>query len=127
MWDLIVSVHDHCLSFYLSTYDFSTLYINLPHNLIKEKLLNLIKWTFKRTCSPYFACNERQAFFTSGDTQRYKLWSCQNVCEALICLLDNIYIRFGTKLYRQIVGIPMGTNFAPLVEICFYFVMKEIS
>ena len=29
--------------------------------------------------------------------------------------LDNIYIRFGTKLYRQIVGIPMGTNCAPLV------------
>ena len=22
---------------------------------------------------------------------------------------------FGTKLYRQVVGIPMGTNFAPLV------------
>ena len=36
------------------------------------------------------------------------------MCEALIYLLDNIYIRFGTKLYRQIVGIPMGTNCAPL-------------
>ena len=41
--------------------------------------------------SPYFACNERQAFFTSEDTKGYKLWSCQNVCEALIYLLDNIY------------------------------------
>ena len=65
--------------------------------------------------SPYIACNERQAFFTSGDTKRYQLWSCQNVCEALTYLLDKIYIRFGTKLYRQIVGIPMGTNCAPLV------------
>ena len=27
----------------LSTYDFSTLYLTLPHNLIKEKLLNLIE------------------------------------------------------------------------------------
>ena len=26
-----------------------------------------------------------------------------------------IYTRYGTKLYRQIVGIPMGTNCAPLV------------
>ena len=34
--------------------------------------------------------------------------------EALIYLFNNIYIRFGTKLYRQIVGIPMGTNYAPL-------------
>ena len=93
----------------LSTYDFSTLYTTLPHNLIKEKFINLIEWTFKREGSTYIACNERQAFFTSGDTKRYKLWSCQNVCEALIYLLDNIYIRFGTKLYRKIVGIPMGT------------------
>ena len=63
----------------------------------------------------------RQAFFTSEDTKRYKLWSCQNVCEALIYLLDNIYIRFGTKLYRQIVGFPMGTNCAPLVADLFLF------
>ena len=99
----------------LSTYDLSILYTTLSHNLIKEKLINLIEWTFKRKDSPYIACNERQAFFTSGDTKRYKLWSCQNVCEALIYLLDNFCIRFGTKLYRQIVGIPMGTNCAPLI------------
>ena len=37
------------------------------------------------------------------------------MCEALTFLLDNIYIRFDSKLYRQIVGIPMGTNCAPLV------------
>ena len=36
-------------------------------------------------------------------------------------LLDNIYIRFGTKLYRQIVGIPMSTNCAPLVAHLFLF------
>ena len=105
----------------LSTYDFSTLFTTLPHNLIKEKITNLIEWTFKREGSPYIACNERQAFFTSEDTKRYKLWSCQNVCEALIYILDNIYIRFGTKLYRQIDGIPMGTNCAPLVADLFLF------
>ena len=43
------------------------------------------------------------------------------VCEALSFLLENIYIRFGTKLYRQIVGIPMGTNCAPLVADFFLF------
>ena len=105
----------------LSTYDFFTLYTTLPHNLIKEKLINLIEWTFRGEGSPCIACNERQAFFTSEDTKRYKLWSCQNVCEALMCLLDNIYIRFGTKLYRQIVGIPMGANCAPLVADLFCF------
>ena len=105
----------------LSTYDFSSLYTTLPQNLIKEKLINLIEWTFKREGSPYIACNERQAFFTAEDTKRYKLWYCQNVCEALIYLLDNIYIRFGTNLYRQIVGIPMGTNCASLIADLFLF------
>ena len=46
--------------------------------------------------------------------------------------MDNIYIRFGTKLYRQIVGIPMGTNCAPLVADLFLFCyeryfMKNLS
>ena len=34
---------------------------------------------------------------------------------------DNMFIRFGSKLYRQIVGIPMGTKYAPLVADLFLF------
>ena len=45
----------------------------------------------------YLVCNDKKAFFIS----------CKNVCDALSYLLDNVYIRFGQKLYRQIVGIPM--------------------
>ena len=44
-----------------------------------------------------------------------------SLCDALSYLLDNIYIRFGTKLYRQIVRIPMGTNCAPLVADLFLY------
>ena len=118
----------------LSTYDFSTLYTTLPHNLIKEKLLDLIERTFyKKEGELYLACNDKKAFFTSKDHYKgFQLWSCQNVCDALSFLLDNIYIRFGTKLYRQIVGIPMGTNCAPLVADLFLFCyerdfMKNLS
>ena len=104
----------------LSTYDFSILYTTLPHNLIKEKLVDLQKG-IENYGSLYLACNDRKAFFTSSDKSRYTLWSCQNVCGALSYLLDNIYIRFGTKLYRQIVGIPMGKNCAPLVADLFLY------
>ena len=52
---------------------------------------------------------------------RKAAWSCQNVCDGLTFLLDNIFIRFGTKLYRQVVGIPMGTNCALLVADLFLF------
>ena len=36
-------------------------------------------------------------------------------------LLDNIFIQYCTKLYRQVVGIPFGTNCAPLVADLFLF------
>ena len=45
----------------LSTFDFSTLYTTLPHNLIKEKLTELIEQTFNRGGSLYWACNDKNA------------------------------------------------------------------
>ena len=86
----------------------------MPHNLIKDKLTELIEQTFNRDGSLYLACNEKRAFFTSE-----QLWICQKVCDAIHYLLDNIFIRFGSKLYRKIVGTPMGTNCASLVADCF--------
>ena len=46
--------------------------------------------------------------------------------------MDNVFIRFGTKLYRETVGIPMGTNCPPLVADLFPFCyerdfMKSLS
>ena len=49
------------------------------------------------------------------------------MCYALHYLLDKIFIRFGSKLYRQIVGIPMGTNCAPLVADLFLFCHERDS
>ena len=50
----------------LSTYDFYTLYTTLPHNLKKEKLLDLIERTFyEKEGELYLACNDKKAFFTS--------------------------------------------------------------
>ena len=43
------------------------------------------------------------------------------MCEALTFLLDNVYIRFGSELYRQIIDIHIDTNCAPLVADLFLF------
>ena len=45
----------------LSTHDFSTLYTTLPHNLIKDKLVDLIETTFQREGSLYIAGNDRKS------------------------------------------------------------------
>ena len=93
----------------------------MPHNLIKEKLRKLIEQTFNRKGSLNWACIDKNVFFTSEQPKRYKFWSCQKRCDALHYLFDNIFIRFGSKLYRQILGIPRGTNCAPLVAVLFLF------
>ena len=67
------------------------------------------------------ACNEEQASSLPKNIKKYNSWNCQKVTEALINLLDNIYIRFISKLYRQNVGIPMGTKCAPHVADLFLF------
>ena len=36
-------------------------------------------------------------------------------------LVDNIYVKFGGQLFRQMVGIPMGTNCAPLLADLFLY------
>ena len=46
--------------------------------------------------------------------------------------MDNIFIRFGTKHFRQTTGIPMGTNCASFVANLFLFCyerdfMKSLS
>ena len=47
------------------------------------------------------------------------------MCDALHYLLDNILIRFGSKLYRQIVSFSMGTNCTPLVADKFCYDIIE--
>ena len=49
----------------ISTYDFSTLYTTLPHNLIRNQLVDLIENTFRREEVLYLACNEECAFLLS--------------------------------------------------------------
>ena len=53
-----------------SAYDFSTLYTTLPHNLIKDKLIDLTERTFNREGSPSLACNDRNAFFFTSEVPK---------------------------------------------------------
>ena len=107
----------------MSTYDFSTVYTTLPYNLIKEKVTELIAQHFNREGSIYLVFNENRVFFTSVQPKQYKLWSCKKMWDALHYLLDNIFIKFGSKVYRQIVGIAVGTNCAPLEHCRFVYVL----
>ena len=38
-------------------------------------------------------------------------------------LIDNIFVQFGGRVFQQTIGIPMGTNCAPLLaDLCLDFI-----
>ena len=67
----------------------------------------------------------RRTVYTAKFITEGKLANLQSVVYKTIVwqtyLLDNIFIRFGTKLYGKNIDIPMGTNCAPLVADLFLF------
>ena len=105
----------------VDSYDFSTLYTTLPHHLIKDKLSYLIKWSFDKCGSQFICCNSFHAFFCDNKHDKYTNWTYEDLTNALKFLLDNIYVRFGNIVYKQVIGIPMGTNCAPLIADLFLY------
>ena len=94
----------------LSTYDFSIVYTTSPQN---KKQVILIESSYHREGTLYLACGDKIAFFTLDDQKRFKLWLL------MLYFLDDIFIRFGTKLYRQIVEIQWVQIALLLFLICF--------
>ena len=60
----------------ISTYDSSTLYTRLPHNLIRKQLVDLIENTLRREDISFLACNEERAFFPSEEHKKYDSGTC---------------------------------------------------
>ena len=76
----------------LSTHELSTFYTTLPHNLIKEKLTELIEQTFKREGSLFFlACNDENAFLFLNNLNDI---NCGHVgkCVMLSIIFKTIYL-----------------------------------
>ena len=52
-------------------------------------------------------------------SMRYTYFTCRELCLAIYFLIDNICVRFGSSVFRQVIGIPMGTNSATLLADLF--------
>ena len=59
--------------------------------------------------------------FTSDLLNGDNKYTANVICKMTEFLVDNIYVRFGGQLFRQMVGIPMGTNHAPLLADLFLY------
>ena len=83
---------------------------NLPHTLpshmIDSRMNNIINNAFKHKNGAL-----------NGDNK----YTAKDICKMTEFLMDNIYVRFGVQLFRQMIGIPMGTNCAPLLADLFLY------
>ena len=87
----------------------------------QSKMLSLVNWCFNRESKTYLCTSVKAGFFSNKKYDSYKCWSCAELCEAFNFLMANIYVQFDGIVYQQIVGIPMGTNCAPLIADLFLY------
>ena len=56
-----------------------------------------------------------------GITDTPQKYSDTDVIKMLEYLIDNICVEFGGRIFQQTIGIPMGTNCAPLLADLFLY------
>ena len=103
-------------------WDFSILYTSLPHAQLKNQLHDLLERAFHTKGKSFIATNYFRTFWTNDSmSMRYTYFSCRELCLAIDFLIENIYGRFVrvSSVFRQVIGIPMGTHSAPLLADLF--------
>ena len=79
-----------------------------------------------------YKCNELECSFSRGTVfcERTLWFECtiqknkyteEDIIKMLEFLVDNIFVVFAGKVFQQIIGIPMGTNCAPLLADIFLY------
>ena len=94
----------------IQTFDFSTLYTSISHDLLKSCMNNIINNAFKHkngaTRYTHIKVGRNKSHFTSDPLNGDNKYTANDICKMIEFLVDNIYVRFGGQLSRQMVGIP---------------------
>ena len=97
----------------------------IPLDLLKSLMNNIINNAFKHkngaTRYTHIKVGRNKSHFTSDPLNGDNKYAANDICKMIEFLVDNIYLRFGGQLFRQMVGIPMGTNCAPLLADLFLY------
>ena len=86
---------------------------------------NIINNGFKHkngaTQYTHIKIGRNKSYFTNDPSNGDKNDTANGICKMTEFLVDSIYVSFGGQLFRQIVGIPMGTNCVPLLVDLFLY------
>jgi hypothetical protein len=69
----------------------------------------------------YLVLGRDRSYFANNHSDSTKQFSETNIINMLEFLVDNIFAIFGGRVFQQTVGIPMGTNCAPLLADLFLY------
>ena len=89
---------------------FSTLYTALPHEDIKVKFLGIFNKVYKRENKPYINVGYSKTYFSASKNRNGCSYSLVDMVEILDFILDNIYVKCGMHIFKQIIGIPIGLD-----------------
>ena len=109
----------------VATYDFSTLYTKIPHCKLKFVLNEITDFCFKGCINSMIWINKGVARWchTPNNTANSKknLMDRDLVKKSIAHLLDNCYFTVGKDIFKQVIGIPMGTDPAPFMANLFLY------
>ena len=115
----------------IKSFDFSILYTTIPRQKLESRLATIIRNSFihkngNRRYKFLVLCREGP-YFVKEHSNSKKTYTEDDIINMLEFLVD-IFVVFGGKVFQQIVGIPMGTNCAPLLaDIFLYSYEAEFS
>ena len=93
----------------IQTFDFSTLYTSIPHDLLKSRMNNIINNAFKHkngaTRYTHIKVGRNKSHFTSDLLNGNNKYTANDICKMIELLVNNTYVRFGGQVFRQMVGI----------------------
>jgi hypothetical protein len=122
--DHLVKINYFSSAMHADSFDFSNLYTSIPHASLKKALVSLIKEAYKVRDSFFLVINRcGKAHWSDSPSRAASSRSIteDKLVELVEYLIDNIYINVGNRVFRQRVGIPMGTDCAPLLANLFLF------
>ena len=109
----------------IKTYDFSTLYTNIPHTKLKSRLAELIRNTFRfkngKKRYEYIVVGYKSTYFVRNHSEAKNKYTEDDIVRMIEFLVDNIFVECGGVIFQQVIGIPMGTNCAPLLADLFLY------
>ena len=89
---------------------FQPLYTALPHPEIKRNFYKIFQKVYKREGKQFINVNLRGAYFSALGKRNYCSFRFTDMMDILEFILDNIFVKFGRKVFKQVIGIPIGLD-----------------